>query len=80
GTEPPGEGPGKPTSEGPGEPTGLVIPSSHGFGIGVAAMWELIDQVEALPAVAARRAVGRPYPRDTYRPFPENWNGETIAP
>ena len=81
GTEPPEEGPGKTSDEPPGgNDTGLIIPSSHGFGIGVALMWELIDQVEAMPDVAARRSIAVPYPHDTYRPFPDNWSGVTIAP
>ena len=57
-----------------------LIPSSHGFGISVALMWELVDQVEAMQHVAARRSVAETYPHDDYRPFPDNWNGETIAP
>lgn len=43
-------------------------------------MWELIDQVEAMQAVAARRSVAMPYPHAADQPFPDNWNGETIAP
>ena len=74
---PPGEGPG--ATDHPGDdPT--FIPSSHGFGISVALMWELVDQVEAMQNVSARRSVAETYPHDDYRPFPDNWNGETIAP
>ena len=43
-------------------------------------MWELIDQVEAMPDVASRRSIAVPYPHGTYRPFPDNWSGVTIAP
>ena len=81
GTEPPEEGPGKTSDDPPGgNESGIVIPSSHGFGIGVALMWELIDQVEAMPDVASRRSIAVPYPHGTYRPFPDNWSGVTIAP
>ena len=74
---PPNEGPGNRL---PGVEVTTSIPSSHGFGIGVVSMWELIDQVEAMQSVAARRSVARPYPHADYRPFPDNWNGETMAP
>lgn len=88
---PPNEGPNEvppdegPPDEGPGSSSpdfefATVIPSSHGFGIGVASMWELIDQVEAMQTVAARRSIGRAYPHVDYKPFPKSWNGETIAP
>ena len=74
---PPGEGP--VATDHPGDdPT--FIPSSHGFGISVALMWDLVDQVEAMQNVSARRSVAETYPHDDYRPFPDNWNGETIAP
>ena len=53
------------------------------FGISVEAMWGFLDHLEAglgqmspSQGGASRRA----YPHDTYRPHPENWNGETIAP
>ena len=74
---PPNEGPGYRL---PGVEVTTSIPSSHGFGIGVVSMWELIDQVEAMQSVAARRSVARPYPHADYQPFPDNWNGETMAP
>lgn len=55
----------------------ISIPSSHGFGMHVKNMWELIDQVARVgvtePGIAARRSGG-------YRPFPEDWNGQTVAP
>ena len=93
-TPPPEEGP--PNEEGPPPEDGppnegpdnnahdaeiaTIIPSSHGFGIGVASMWELVDQVEAMQTVAARRSAARAYPHADYSPFPDNWNRETIAP
>lgn len=77
GPSPPGDGPANTQDDG-GFPT--VIPSSHGFGIGVVSMWELIDQVAAMQNVAARRTAASPYPHADYRPFPENWNGKTVAP
>lgn len=50
--------------------------TSHGFGIHAEALWQMIDQVGETPAVAARiAATDRPY-----ESYPENWNGETIAP
>ena len=81
-TPPPNEGP---PNEGPSSASldgeiATTFPSSHGFGIGVASMWELIDQVEAMQTVAARRSVARVYPHVDYRPFPKSWNGETVAP
>lgn len=81
-TPPPEEGP---PNEGPDITThdggiATIIPSSHGFGIGVASMWELIDQVEAMQTTVSRRSVARAYPHADYRPFPKSWNGETIAP
>lgn len=51
------------------------------FGIHVEALWEFLDYLESfrgqMPAVMPPR---RDYPHAGYRPFPENWNGETIAP
>ena len=86
---PPDEGPDA-TQHPPDDPDGpeipdltdipTIIPSSHGFGISVALMWELVDQVEAMQNVAARRSAAEPYPHDDYRPFPDNWNGQTVAP
>ena len=85
-----GDGPATPPDEGlpnegpdyalPGVEIATIIPSSHGFGIGVSSMWELIDQVEAMPAVAARRSVPKTYPHADYRPFPDSWNGVMIKP
>ena len=43
-------------------------------------MWELVDQVEPMQSVAAHRSVAMPYPHADYKPFPDNRNGETIAP
>ena len=80
---PPNEGPDA-TQHPPDDPDltdiPTIIPSSHGFGISVALMWELVDQVEAMQNVAARRSVAETYPHDDYQPFPDNWNGQTVAP
>ena len=52
------------------------VGSSHQFGVNVGAMWQMIDQVGGAPSVAARVAV----PDGHYEAYPDNWNGETIAP
>ena len=55
------------------------------FGIHIDAVWDYIDILEAGRTVTAQMILDdapvlRTYPHDTYRPFPENWNGETITP
>ena len=52
------------------------IETSHGFGIHVEALWQMIDQVGEPPAVTARVAVSD----GSYAPYPADWDGETIAP
>lgn len=74
---PPNEGSGNSL---PGVEATTSIPSSHGFGIGVVSMWELIDQVEVMKTVVARLSVSVAYPHADYRPYPDNWNGVTITP
>ena len=60
---------------------------SLNFGMRVDALWDFIDFIECCttPAAMPIRDGGRPlhqrtYPFTEYQPFPENWNGETIAP
>lgn len=64
---------------------------SLNFGIRVDAVWDMIETLDAAldsaaamlrPGQALPRRAGprRFYPHDTYRPFPENWNGETVQP
>ena len=52
------------------------VDTSHQFGIHVEALWQMIDQVGGTPAAAARVAVSD----GPYEPFPDTWNGVTIAP
>lgn len=56
---------------------------SAGFGIRVDAIWTFLDYHEAgrvqMPP-QGESTTSRPYPHAEYRPFPENWNGETIGP
>lgn len=69
------------------------IPSGNiGFGIRVDEIWRVVDDTIIHPEdAAARRTLrasgfsarvipGREYPSPDYQPFPDNWNGETIAP
>lgn len=59
---------------------------SLGFGIRADAIWGFIDYLEKDRTTAAQAPsedgslLQRTYPHDTYQPFPENWNGETIIP
>lgn len=57
--------------------------ASAGFGIRVDAIWTFLDYHEAgrgqMPPQGGS-TTSRPYPHAEYRPFPENWNGETIGP
>lgn len=46
------------------------------FGIRVDAVWSFIDHLDPDRPVTMPR---RPYTHDTYQPFPENWNGETVT-
>ncbi|MYE06276.1 MAG: trypsin-like peptidase domain-containing protein [Chloroflexi bacterium] len=62
---------------------GIQDGTALNFGISVEAMWGFLDYLEAgrgqVPPPqgdAARRA----YQYDTYRPQPEDWNGQTILP
>ena len=57
---------------------------SLSFGIRADEVWDFIDFIEAssnaeaqMPLLGGLR-LHRPYPHAEYRPFPENWNGETI--
>ena len=50
--------------------------ASIDLGIRVDEAWEIIDLME--PSRATR--MPQRYYGDTYQPFPENWNGETVAP
>ena len=57
---------------------------SLNFGMRVDALWDFIECCTT-PAAMPLRDGGRPlhqrtYPFTEYQPFPENWNGETIAP
>ena len=57
---------------------------SLNFGMRVDALWDFIECCTS-PAAMPLRDGGRPlhqrtYPFTEYQPFPENWNGETIAP
>ena len=57
---------------------------SLNFGMRVDAIWDFIECCTT-PAAMPIRHGGRPlhqrtYPFTEYQPFPENWNGETIAP
>ena len=71
------------------------IPSGNiGFGIRVDEMWRLEDifsqsRSRRIPGIASKDpdmppelipAPAGDYSPDVYRPFPENWNGETILP
>ena len=47
------------------------------YGIRVDEAWDLIAHIEA-SASAPDRPAPTPYPHAEYRPFPENWNGETV--
>lgn len=57
--------------------------ASAGFGIRVDAIWTFLDHLEAgrgqMPP-QGKTTTSRPYPHADYRPFPDNWNGETIGP
>lgn len=67
--------------------TGAVIgavPTQEAYGIHTRHLWEMVDLIDSghftgRPPVA-RSVAADPYPHDTYRPFPENWNGETVLP
>ncbi|MDE0248874.1 MAG: trypsin-like peptidase domain-containing protein [Gammaproteobacteria bacterium] len=54
------------------------------FGIRVDAVWDFIDVLDAgragTPPMGGQPSPDRPYPYGTYQAFPENWNGETVAP
>ena len=57
---------------------------SLNFGMRVDAIWDFIECCTT-PAAMPLRDGGRPlhqrtYPFTEYQPFPENWDGETIAP
>ena len=66
---------------------GLDI-GSISFGIRVDEVWDLIDHIDAQSSAVAEAPALAPsaatplgdYPFDTYQPFPEHWNGETILP
>ena len=66
-----------------GDPVRIGL-GSLGFGLRVDALWDFIECCTT-PAAMPIRDGGRPlrqhtYPFTEYRPFPENWNGETIQP
>ena len=73
-----------------GKPT-RVLSDNLGYGIRVDELWRLYDLASggsrAVPDVAGRRTdvpfvlvPEQDYPRESYRPFPVNWNGETELP
>ncbi len=71
-----------------------IMTEKPGFAIRADELWRLYDTVTAsgrrvVPDVAGRRAAAavpfalmpeQDYPHASYRPFPENWNGETSLP
>ena len=66
-----------------GDPVDIGV-GSLDFGMRVDALWDFIECCTT-PAAMPLRDGGRPlhqrtYPFTEYQPFPENWNGETIAP
>ena len=66
-----------------GDPVRIGVGSLN-FGMRVDALWDFIECCTT-PAAMPLRDGGRPlhqrtYPFTEYQPFPENWNGETIAP
>ena len=66
-----------------GDPVGIGVGSLNS-GMRVDALWDFIECCTS-PAAMPIRDGGRPlhqrtYPFTEYQPFPENWNGETIAP
>ena len=65
-----------------GDPVRIGVGSLN-FGMRVDAIWDFIECCTT-PAAMSLRDGGRPlhqrtYPFTEYQPFPENWNGETIA-
>ena len=65
-----------------GRPVRIAL-GSLDMGIRVDEIWDAIDILESGRAQAPplhRSAPRRAYPHDTYQPFPENGNGETIPP
>ena len=53
------------------------------FGVRVDEVWEFLDVLEAGRGQMSAPHGGvtrRSYPLNTYQPFPENWNGETLVP
>ena len=66
-----------------GDPVGIGVGSLN-YGMRVDALWDFIECCTS-PAAMPIRDGGRPlhqrtYPFTEYQPFPENWDGETIAP
>ena len=66
------------------------VDTHEDYGIQVISVWDFIEHLESQQgsgSVAARISAGsgtvspsKPYPHNTYQPFPDNWNGETMAP
>ena len=66
-----------------GDPVDIGVGSLN-FGMRVDALWDFIECCTT-PAAMPIQDGGRPlhqrtYPFTDYQPFPDNWNGETIAP
>ena len=60
-----------------GDPVGIGD-GSYNYGIRVDEVWDLIAHLEAGgDQMPVAQAPPRPHP-GSYRPFPENWNGETV--
>ena len=55
------------------------IPTNLGVAIRVDEVWTLVDLIDA-EAEPSGTPAGRGYPFDSYRGFPENWNGKTRVP
>ena len=59
---------------------GTFIPTNLGLAVRVDEVWTLVDMIDAEEAeLPSTPAVGE-YPFDSYRAFPENWNGKTRVP
>lgn len=63
-------------------PDGMILDGfpvgSLDFGIRIDAAWDLMEVVAADRPAASPPAEA--YPHASYRPFPDDWNGETVAP
>ena len=57
-----------------------IASGSIDLGIRSDEAWTIIDRLEASGTVAPSPAPPSPPAPATYQPFPENWNGESVAP